>query len=260
MAATPDSLNSVNWLTLILGPFVGTAFAFYSNRLLDAGKRHRERVAAANLALFALKQQYNDFLLYRKGYREDVGRSELKGDEPRWAILKPSHMTFGNYVVDLKGISFLFERPGRADVFDQVEQAQMYYRDLVSLATVANECAQKIQERTVKAEREHPGISWQQLELEIGKDIAGQMSMAVLGLGVRLDRNEAVYLKAFNVLRVALNSELNSGWLEKFRNVWSPNGDATLVRMKDAKPKFRLDTLAPMPKALADDVAKMREA
>lgn len=133
MLATPDNLTSVNLLTLILGPFVGTTFAFYSSRLLDSAKRHRERVAAGNLALFALKQQYNDFLLYRKSYREVVGRSELSGNEPCWAILKPSHMTFGNYAVDLKGISFLFERSGRAEVFDCVEEAQICYRDIVSL-------------------------------------------------------------------------------------------------------------------------------
>jgi hypothetical protein len=259
MASVPETLTSVNWITLFLGPFVGTAFAFYSNRLLDAGKRHREKVAAANLALFALKHQYNDFLLYRKGYREDVARPELSGNEPIWAILKPSHMTFGNYAVDMKGVSFLFERPGRAEVFDAVEEAQMCYRDMVSLGSVANQCAQKIQERAVKEERERPGITLEQLEPELGKDLVGQMSMAVIGLGVRLERNEAVYLKAFNVLRSALNSELNSGWVAKFRNVWLSNGGATLVDMKEPEPKFKLDALPPMPKRLAEAVAAMRD-
>jgi hypothetical protein len=259
MLATPDNLTSVNLLTLILGPFVGATFAFYSSRLLDAAKRHRERVAAANLALFALKQQYNDFLLYRKSYREVVGRAELSGNEPCWAILKPSHMTFGNYAVDLKGISFLYERSGRAEAFDCVEEAQICYRDIVSLANVANQCAQKIQELAVKEERNHPGITLLQLEPAIGMDLVGQMSMAVIGLGMRLSRDEAVYLKAFNVLRAALNSELNSGWVATFRNVWSPKGGATLVKIKAANPKFRLDALPPLPKALADAVASMLE-
>lgn len=251
MAAIPDSLTSVNWLTLILGPFVGSAFAFLSARQLDAGRRHRERIAAANLALFALKQQYNDFLLYRKGYREDVGRAELIGDEPRWVILKPSHMTFGNYAVDIKGISFLFERPGRADVFDRLEQAQMCYRDLVSLAAVANECAQKIQERAAKAQREFPGISWEQLELEIGKDLAGQMSMTVLGLGLRTDRNENVYQKAFTDLRSALDAELNSGcW-------FSDESASVLLSMKEPEQRFKAEALPPLPKALADEMAKI---
>lgn len=259
MASLLDTLTGVNWVTLILGPFVGTAFAFYSNRLLEAGKRHRERLAAANLALFAVKHQYNDFLLYRKGYREDVGRTELSGNEPYWAILKPSHMTFGNYAVDIKGISFLFERSGRAEVFDSLEEAQMCYRDMVSLAGVANQCAQKIQEWVVKEDREHPGITLAQLEPKIGKDLVGQMTMAVIGLGVRLDRNEAVYLKSFKVLRAALSSELKSGWVAKFRNVWAPNGSATLVDLKEAEPKFKLDALPPLPKVLADAVASMRE-
>ncbi len=259
MISVSEHLTSVNWLTLILGPFVGTAFAFLSARQLDAGRRHRERIAAANLALFALKQQYNDFLLYRKGYREDVGRSDLSGNEPVWSFLKPSHMTFGNYAVDLKGISFLFEHPGRTEVFDRLEGAQMCYRDMVSLATVATQCAQKIQERVVKAEREHPGITLAELEPEIGKDLAGQMTMAVIGLGIRIDRNEDVYLKAFSGLRAAMIAELDTSWLARFKNVWVPNGGTTLVNMKKAEPKFRLDALPPLPKVLAGAVAKMPE-
>lgn len=259
MTSIPESLTSVNWLTLILGPFLGTAFAFLSARQLDAGRRHRERTAAANLALFALKHQYNDFLLYRKFYREDVVRSELSGNEPLWALLKPSHITFGNYAVDLKGISFLFERPGRAELFDRLEEAQMCYRDMVSLATLATQCAQKIQERAVKAEREHPGITLAELELEIGKDLAGQMSMAVIGLGIRIDRNEDLYLKAFSGLRAAMIAELNTGWLVRFRNVWVANGDASIVNMKISEPKFRLDALPPLPKELAEAVATIRE-
>ena len=259
MAAIPESFTSLNWVTLILGPFVGTAFAFYSNRLVDAGKRHRERFAAANLALFALKHQYNDYLLYRKGYREDVGRAELSGDEPPWAILKPSHMTFGNYAVDLKAISFLFERPGRAGVFDRVEEAQMCYRDMVSLANVATQCAQKIQERVAKAERERPGISLEQLEPELGKDLAGQMSMSVVGLGIRIERNEAVYLKAFHELRAVLHADFNGGWLAMFRNIWSTEGGVTLVKLKEVEPKFRLEALPPLPKVLAEAVATLRD-
>jgi len=259
MAAIPESLTGLNWVALILGPLAGTAVAFYSNRVVDAEKRHRERVAAANLALFALKQQYNDYLLHRKGYREDVGRAEFSGNEPSWAILKPSHMTFGNYTVDLKGISFLFERPGRADVFDCLEEAQMRYRDMVSLAAVATQCAQKIQERTVKVEREYPGISLDELEPEIGKDLAGQMSMAVVGLCVRIDQDEDVYVKAFVRLHAALRADLDGGWLAMFRSIWSTEHGVTLVRLKEVEPKFRLAALPPLPRGLAEAVAKMRD-
>lgn len=153
----------------------------------------------------------------------------------------------------------MFERPENAKVFDYVEQSQMYYRDLVSLAALATECAQAIQERAVKAERENPGISLERLEFEIGKDLAGQMSMAVLGLGVRTNRNESVHLKAFNVLRAALNVELNTSLTKKFRNLWSGNGEATLLNLNEAEPKFRLEALPPLPKALAEAVAKMNK-
>jgi hypothetical protein len=59
--------------------------------------------------------------------------------------------------------------------------------------------------------------------------------------------------------RSALDADLNSGWVAIFQNVWSPNGRATHVEMKEPEPKFRLNALTPMPKMLADAVATMRE-
>lgn len=259
MASVLETLTSVNWVTLFLGPFVGTAFAFLSARQLDAGRRHRERVAAANLALLALKQQYNDFLLYRKGFRTDVARDELIGNEPLWALLRPTYITFSNQEVDLKGIGFLFERKGNGEVFDAVGEAQTLYRDLVRLSELATESARSIQERAAQAQAKNPGISWVALELAAGKDITAHMSMSVCGLALRLENNEQTHIRAFKTLRSALDAELNSGWIAKFRNIWSLNGGATLVDMKEPEPKFRLDALSPMPKRLAEAVAAMRD-
>jgi hypothetical protein len=254
-----ESLTAANLLTLVLGPFIGTGLAFISARQLDAGRRHRERVAAANLALLALKQQYNDFLLYRKGFRTDVARYGLIGDEPLWALLRPTYITFSNQEVDFKAIGFLFERKGNAEVFDAVGEAQMRYRDLLTLSGLATESARSIQERAAQAQAKDPNISWTELELAAGKDITAHMAMSVCGLASRLERNEQSHLHAFRVLRAALHAELNSGWIAKFRNVWSTNGSATLVNLKEAEPKFKLDALPPLPKALADAVASMRE-
>jgi hypothetical protein len=259
MASVTETLTSVNLLTIILGPFVGSALAFLSARQLDAGRRHRERVAAANLALFALKQQYNDFLLYRKGFRTDVARYGLKGDEPLWALLRPTYITFSNQEVDLKSIGFLFERKGNGEVFDVVGYAQMLYRDLVRMSDLATASARSIQERAAEAQAKNPGISWADLELAAGKDITAHMAMSVCGLTSRLERNEQTHIRAFKMLRSALDAELNSGWVAKFRNVWSTNGGATLVDMKEPEPKFKLDALPPMPKRLAEAVATMRE-
>ena len=259
MIANTDNQKAVNWIALILGPFFGTAFAFFSARLLDAGRRHRERVAAANLALFTLKQQYSDFLLYRKGFRVDVDRLGKDGTRPLWLLLGPIHMTFSNQEVDLKAIGFLFERKGNGKVFDAVSEAQLLYRDLVSLSGLATDSARSIQERAAQAQEKNPDISLLELELAAGKDITAHMAMSICGLASRLERNEQTHLRAFRVLRSALHAELNSGWIAMFRNVWSTNGSATLVDLKEAEPKFRLDALPPLPKALADAVAKMRE-
>ena len=257
MLTVPESLISINWLTLILGPFIGTAFAFFSARLLDSGRRYRDRVVASNLALLALKQQYNDFLLYRKGFRDDVARYGLVGDEPLWALLRPTHMSFSTQEVDLKGIGFLFERNGNAQVFELIGEAQMCFRDLVSLASLATESARSIQERAAQSQAKNPSISWAQLELDAGKDITAHMAMSVRGLAVRLQRNEKTHLDAFRSLRCALNTELNYGCIAKFQRVWFTQAGATLVSLKDVEPKFRLESLPPLPKMLADDVVKL---
>ena len=231
MASFLESLSASNLLTLVLGPFIGTVLGFISARQLDAERRHRERVAAANLALFALKQQYNDFLLYRKGFRTDVARYELIGDEPLWALLRPIHITFSKQEVDFGGIGFLFERRGNGQVFDAIGEAQMLYRDLVTLSGQATDSARSIQERASQEQERDRNISWTDLELAAGKDVTAHMAMSVCGLALRLEKDEQIHIHAFETLRSALDTELNTGWVAKLRNVWLPNGGATLVNM-----------------------------
>lgn len=258
MAISCESTASVNWLTLILGPFVGTSFAFLSARLLDAGRRYRERVASANLALLALKNQYNDFLLFRKGFREDVARPGLAGDEPLWALVRPSYLTFGRYEVDLKGMGFLFERPGHAEVFDAVEAAQICYRDLVELRAFGTENAQTLQERATKAANGEPGATWEQLASAIGKDLTALMSMVAVGLALRADRNEDVHAKAFSSLRTALEAELKTYWIARFSRWFDKKRDSSiLISLREPKARFRVESLPPLPKSLADEVAKI---
>jgi hypothetical protein len=168
-------------------------------------------------------------------------------------------MTFSNQEVDLKTIGFLFERKGNSKVFDALSEAQLLYRDLVSLSGVATDSARSIQDRAAQIQAKNPDISLQELEFAAGKDITAHMAMSVCGLASRLERNEQTHLDTFRVLRSALHSEFNSGWIAMFWNVWSINRHPTLVDLKDVEPKFKLDALPPLPKALADAVAKMVE-
>lgn len=190
--------------------------------------------------------------------QEAISDQSLIGDEPLWALLRPTHITFSNQEVDFKGIGFLFERKGNGEVFDVIGAAQMHYRDLVTLSRLATESAKSIQERAALAQAKDPIISWTALELAAGKDITAHMAMSVYGLASRLERDEQAHIHAFKTLRFTIDAELNSSWVAKFRNVWSSNGGATLVNMKRVEPKFRLDALPPLPKVLVDAVAKMR--
>lgn len=255
MAVPAETVTSVNWLTLILGPFIGTLFAFISARLLDAGRRYRERVASANLALLTIKNQYNDFLLFRKSFRTDVARPGLSGNEPNWVLVRPQFIEFGNYQVDFKGIAFLFERPGHAEVFDLVENAQICHRDLIAITALGTKNAQLVQERVAKANRETPGLTYEQLVPVVGKDVVALMSMMAVSYAIRAQRNGEVHLKAFTSLRAALDAELQTYLASRFSRWFSRRNDSSiLISLGEPKQNFRIESLPPLPQSIAKEI------
>lgn len=255
MAIPAESVIGVNWLTLILGPFIGTFFAFISARLLDAGRRYRERVVAANLALLCLKNQYDEFLLFRKNFREDITRSGLKGDEPNWFLMRPAFIEFGQYEVDFKGIGFLFERPGHFEVFDLVEHAQTCHRDLIAMTNLGTKNAQLVQERVAKVLIEKPGLDFENMKVAIGKDLASLMSNMAISYAIRAERNEEVLVKAFTNLRAALDAELKTYWSSRLNRLLScGKNPSILMSLVEPKEKFRKESLPPLPKSIASKI------
>ena len=91
------------------GSFLGFGFALWSARLLDYRKRRREHLIAGNVALFTLKNQINDFLLFRRDFRENVARPGLSASAPIWALLQPTFLQIGDSKIDFNSIGFLFE-------------------------------------------------------------------------------------------------------------------------------------------------------
>ena len=260
MTISTEASTGLNWITLIAGPFIGASLAFMSSRLLDGMRRHRENVAAANLALLTIKSQYNDFLLFRRGFREDIVREGLKGDEPLWVLVRPSFLTFGNYEFDFKSIGFLFEQPGNAEVFEYIEQVQICHRDLVALEKLRTENAITLQSTASKFQKGNPNPTWTGLEAEVGRALTELLKTTAIGLAKRANENEEVYLKAFSSLRCALNRELNKYWLAKVKGRFGlskRSAGVTLINVKTPKPSFELAALPPMPIALAKAVAEI---
>jgi len=249
----------MNWLTLVVGPFFGAMLAFFSARMLDGSRRQRENLASANLALLTLKNQYNDFLLFRKGFLEDVNRSKLAGDEPLWALVRPTFLTFCSYEFDFKSLGFLFERPGNTAIFEEVELVQICHRDLVALEKLRTEQAVALQSTVAKFQKKNPNPTWLELEAELGRDVIETVTMIVIGLGIRAEENENTYLKAFSTLRDALEIEHQSHWLLNLLNFtfWR-NGKPTHINVKEPLPNFRRAELPKLPTQLAEAIAKVR--
>jgi hypothetical protein len=130
--------SEVNWLSSAIGPFIGAMLAFGTNRYIEREKRFQEELVAANLALITLKNQYNDFLLFRKGFREDIALCAIKGTEPVWMLIRPSFLQLGDYAVDFTSIGFLLNTVEGKEVFDKLELVQIFHRDLKSLNSQMN--------------------------------------------------------------------------------------------------------------------------
>lgn len=255
MTVPAETISSVNWLTLILGPFIGTSFAFMSARLLDAGRRYRERVVAANLALLCIKNQYDDFLLFRRNFRNDVARPGLKGNEPNWVLMRPAFIEFGRYEIDFKSIGFLFERPGHAEVFDLVEYAQTCHRDLISITNVGTKNAQLVQERVAKILIDKPDLDYGEMQVAIGKDLASLMSGMAISYAIRAERNEEAFVKAFTNLRAALDAELQNYWLARLKRwISCKKTPSILIFLDGPKEKYKKESLPPLPKSIAVEI------
>src|ERR1039457_1922673 len=247
-------------LTLIVGPFVGAFAAFMVNRLLDSSRSHKEHIVAANLALLTLKNQYSEFLLFRKGLREDLARPSLNGNEPLWVLIRPSFITFAEYELDIKSLGFLFERTGNRSVLDEIELAQIHYRDMVAISKLRTEAAISVQKSVRIFLSDNSDASWDSMSDAVGADNIALMSMIAVGLGLRSERDEKVYLDAFHKLRCALNIYLGSYWIDKIKSIFSCSWgsyESKLLNHKTPEKSFSLSELPSMPRNLVAEIEKI---
>ena len=253
--------SEANWLSLVIGPFFGTTLAFGYNRFVERDKRFQEQLSAANLALITLKNQYNDFLLFRRNFRIDAARVALKGDEPLWALVRPTFFSFAAYEIDFTSIGFLLNAKERKDVFDKIELAQICHRDMIGILSLLNEHAITVQKKAAEIQAANPSAEWTDLENGIGKDVVALMNTVAVGLAIRTERNEKIYTDAFNALQEALEIHFKS-----FRDwtlcccglPWLKSRDVgeLLIKVNPPRRGFNYFELCSLPKSL-DDALKL---
>jgi hypothetical protein len=240
--------------TYVIGPFFGAMLAFALARMYDASRRFYEHVAAANLALMTLKNQYNDFLQFRMAFAQDCARLSLTGDEPVWSLLRPSHMRYGDYEFDFVKIAFLFESGIRPAVFEAIELAQITHRDLLKLDEQRTDTARDTQRQVAKELTEQKaGLA--DAEKVLGKAYVAELDMLVVGLALRACDSEHAYIQAFKELRAALREHIMQTWRYRVGYLWRMRHDDTvedmLVKMNERlSPGFNADELPAFPDSL----------
>lgn len=244
-------MSTAPYWTYFVGPFVGSFLAFWLARLYDANRRFKERLAAGNLALLVLKSQYNDFILFRRGFREDCKRVPLTGTEPVWMLLRPNFIVYGTYEFDYEGISFLFEGGAFTKAFEAIEELHVKHRDLVQMDKQRTETASTTQRLVAEASLAQ-NFDQMPAEMIIGPAFVAELDMLCVGLARRAERGESAYLNAFNMLREELRDNIKKTWHYRLGYMYRCRHDATveqyLVQLKPRLTKgFNLDELPALP-------------
>jgi hypothetical protein len=253
--------SEVNLLALAGGPFIGATLAFTYNRYVEREKRFEEQLVAANLALLTLKNQYNDFLLFRRNFRTEAAGLGVTGTEPLWALLRPAFFSFAEYEVDSKSIGFLLTAKKRKDVFDKIELVQICHRDMRAILELMNENAMNVQKKIAEIHAKNLTATWEELEAGIGRDLGALMNSVAIGLAIRSERNEQIYIEAFKKLRESFltHFETYKEWVicgcglpwRRKRDV-----DELLISLMPPQKGFNYAELCSLPKSL-DDAVKL---
>lgn len=258
-----------DYFMAILSTFLGAGLAFFVTRLHDSARRYRENVAAANLALFAVKSQLNEFLLFRKGLHEDMASDKRRKELPIWMVARPSFQTYVGYTIDFKSLGFLFEKPNHGQLFDVLHLSQTHYLDLVKLDEFRNTSLIELHRELAKLESTNPQNNIQDDEKAVGRYILAAVESAIIGVARRARDDEEFYQDAFLKLRVALKAELCVWWrrgkpsLEALLQskdpsleVWWPHKEPSLIDIKPVLPRFEKKSLPEMPVCVLDALAK----
>ncbi len=236
------------------GSFLGFGLALLSARLLDYRKRRREHLIAGSVALFTLKNQYNDFLLFRRDFRENVARSELTGNEPIWALLQPTFLQIDGSTLDFNSIGFLLEQGRYASTFDDLQSSQISHRDLLGLQVKRNDALVKLQDAAVNTQKKISNSNLTDVEKEAGGALISLCNTLAITLANRSLMYEATYRRAHDSLRLALLENRNTWYGSLFDAMRSriifKHASPPFLKLNVASPGFREEDLPPIPKTL----------
>lgn len=244
----------MEFLSLLLSTFVGAFAAFSTNRLLDQARKYQEKIVSGNLALITLKNQCNEFLLFRRSFYLDVDFVSKGTAVPVWALIRPAFLSFGKYEIDFKSIGFLLTNKENGKLFDIIELAQISHRDLIAMNDLRTINAQIIQQKISDFEKDKPADSWLTIEREVGGNLISLMRMLAIGMALRAEENELVYSEAISKFRAALEKNLDGYWPNQFKKFLGLKVSYALIEVCGAEEVFRKENLPKLPDNLLNEV------
>ena len=247
------TINASELIKSMIATFAGAWLAFLTTRLLEAARRYRENVAAGNLALFAIKSQFNEFLLFRKGFYEDVVDDRRHPDAPIYLLARPSLHTYVGHTIDFKSLGFLLERAGHGKLFDALHLSQTSYQHLIKADEFRNNAVIELHRELAKLVITHPQNSPEENVNAVGPYIQAAAESAVIFLAKIARDDETVYKAAFSQLCSALEAELDNRWHRRFGNIRKAltlrflDKEPIFIQMDEPQLLFRKETLPAMP-------------
>jgi len=182
----------------LIGAFAGALFAFLVSIYIQNRQRKRERLAACNLAMMILNQQYGDFKIAKAAITTSQ-REAINIDQnvPLWIQLQKTRFYFSvKQTLNLESIAFILE--GNADVVEKLLLVDVKYHDLIHLS-IFNDSAYK-RDEILSEHGGVDGIPWPVLEQRLGVSLIGNLSSLTQGIYLRIENDEIAYRSAGNRL------------------------------------------------------------
>jgi hypothetical protein len=201
-------------LKALIGSLVGAGLAFWFALRKDRLMRLLAQRAAGNLAVTTLARMTGDFLQVRAALVEN--RDHVLAEQPHspvWMLIKPLIWNHAeNLHFDVSGLTFIFDHPDGAEVFNKLMTAEIKYHaffHMLSEHRKATERAQDLLSEVYPDPTE--GRAVKEYVTALGFARVARMEALAVGIFAHVDKSEESFLEAGNTLPPLLKKIFKRG-------------------------------------------------
>ena len=244
ISQAPTVSTILEFVKVVLGPFLGAGLAFFANDFIYQRNRRADEKAKAFGAAFAIRAMYDDFVIYRHVIRVESDNlyrsySKIPNDTaPIWAYAKPAIFTFRTAgFPDLVTLQFLLDYEEGRTAFEQLQKLERAYKDLANAHVLQMNAANALQTKLETIPTRASGTFKSDGEA-VGPKLTADARDLYMALIRRLDGDEKLYIAASASFSIAVDTH--------FRK------HVGLKPLEIAASSLREENLPPLPKVVAD--------